>query len=144
MHKIQDIEKSDPPTELISTFPRDSESDDGGRHAYDFGCSGALDRMRAFEALLDRKLGVEANGPERILPEGRTPPNQWLMATLWASGTMNLSCFATGFLGWEFGLSLQQSVLTVVFGTLLGSMVTGWCATMGEFARISLAGWKQC
>lgn len=46
------------------------------------------------------------------------------MALLWASGTMNLSCFATGFLGWEFGLDLKQNILTVVFGTLLGSMVT--------------------
>jgi hypothetical protein len=27
------------------------------------------------------------------------------MFFLWASGTMNTSCFATGFLGWEFGLS---------------------------------------
>jgi purine-cytosine permease-like protein len=29
------------------------------------------------------------------------------MASLWASGTMNLSCFATGFLGWEMGLDLK-------------------------------------
>lgn len=46
------------------------------------------------------------------------------MALMWASGTMNLSCFATGFLGWEFGLDLKQNILTVIFGTLLGSMVT--------------------
>jgi hypothetical protein len=29
------------------------------------------------------------------------------MASLWASGTMNLSCFATGFIGWEMGLDLK-------------------------------------
>ena len=86
--------------------------------------SGILARLRHYEALLDDKLGVEKNGPARILPEERNPPNQAIMALMWASGTMNLSCFATGFLGWEFGLDLKQSILTVIFGTLLGSMVT--------------------
>ena len=86
--------------------------------------SGILARLRHYEALLDDKLGVEKNGPARILPEDRKPPNQAVMALMWASATMNLSCFATGFLGWEFGLNLKQSILTVIFGTLLGSMVT--------------------
>ena len=86
--------------------------------------SGVLARLRHYEALLDNKLGVEKNGPARILPEDRNAPNQAVMALMWASATMNLSCFATGFLGWEFGLDLKQSILTVIFGTLLGSMVT--------------------
>ena len=85
---------------------------------------GVLAHLRHYEAILDDKLGVEKNGPARILPEDRNPPNQAIMALMWASGTMNLSCFATGFLGWEFGLDLKQSILTVIFGTLLGSMVT--------------------
>ncbi|KAL6716065.1 hypothetical protein ACLMJK_007027 [Lecanora helva] len=92
---------------------------------------GPLARLRHYEALLDHKLGVEKNGPARILPEDRKPPNTAVMALMWASATMNLSCFATGFLGWEFGLDLKQSILTVVFGTLIGGMVTGWCATLG-------------
>ena len=85
---------------------------------------GVLARLRHYEAILDDKLGVEKNGPARILPEDRHPPNQAIMALMWASGTINLSCYATGFLGWEFGLDLKQSILTVIFGTLLGSMVT--------------------
>jgi len=85
---------------------------------------GILARLRHYEAILDEKLGVEKGGPARILPEDRKPPNQAIMALMWASGTMNLSCFATGFLGWEFGLDLKQSILTVIFGTLLGAMVT--------------------
>lgn len=94
--------------------------------------TGPLARLRHFEAVLDRKFGVESHGPARIPPNARqNPPKAWVMAALWASGTMNLSCFATGFLGWEFGLSLTQSILVIVFGTLLGAMVTGWCATMG-------------
>ena len=85
---------------------------------------GVLARLRHYEAILDDKLGVEKNGPARILPEDRRQPNQFIMGLMWASATMNLSCFATGFLGWEFGLDLRQSIVTVIFGTLIGSMVT--------------------
>lgn len=53
------------------------------------------------------------------------------MALLWASGTMNISCFATGFLGWEFGLDLRQNVLIIIFGSTVGGAVTGYCATFG-------------
>lgn len=91
--------------------------------------SGILGRLRHYEAILDRRFGVEAQGPERVLPADRKAEyaqwsNQAVMALLWASGTMNLSCFSTGFLGWEFGLSLKQTVLITVFGTLVGSAVT--------------------
>lgn len=91
--------------------------------------SGILGRLCHYEALLDRKFGVEAHGPERVLPDERKPEyerwsNQAVMALLWASGTMNLSCFTTGFLGWEFGLNLTQTVLITIFGTLVGSAVT--------------------
>ena len=115
-------------TTVISSVPYDAVSSEKGSAEFDTAPppppSGILARLRHYEALLDDKLGVEKNGPARILPEDRNPPNQAVMALMWASGTMNLSCFATGFLGWEFGLDLKQSILTVIFGTLLGSMVT--------------------
>jgi NCS1 nucleoside transporter family len=95
---------------------------------------GILARLRAFEALMDRKLGVESEAIVRKLPEERQPVS-WAaklsMFCLWASGTMNLSCFATGFLGWKFGLTLTQSILIIVFASLLGGAVSGFCATMG-------------
>ena len=113
---------------VISSIPYDSVSSENESAEFDTAPppppSGILARLRHYEALLDDKLGVEKNGPARILPEDRKPPNQAVMALMWASGTMNLSCFATGFLGWELGLDLKQSILTVIFGTLLGSMVT--------------------
>lgn len=95
---------------------------------------GILSRLRDLEAMLDRKLGLETQAIQRVLPEHKTPQSwhsQAVMALLWASGTMNISCFATGFLGFEFGLSLTQSIVVSIFGTLLGAAVTGWCATMG-------------
>ncbi|SMY29518.1 unnamed protein product [Zymoseptoria tritici ST99CH_1A5] len=96
--------------------------------------TGILSRLRNIEATLDRKLGVESEAIDRKLPEDRkTQPwhAQLNMALIWASGTMNISCFATGFIGWQFGLSLKQSILITVFGSLLGGAVSGFCATMG-------------
>ncbi|KAI1876714.1 uncharacterized protein JN550_000786 [Neoarthrinium moseri] len=117
---------------------------------------GIFGKLRSYEEALDRKLGVEAHGIARKLPEDRDPSyakwsNQLVMFALWASGTMNLSCFATGFLGWELGLDLRQSILIVVFSTLIGSSVTGWCATMGaptglrqiSISRYSLGWWPS-
>lgn len=91
-------------------------------------------RLKHYESLLDAKLGIETEAIDRVLPEQKTQQpwhSQAVMALMWASATMNLSCFATGFLGWEFGLDLKQSILIVIFASLLGSAVTGWCATMG-------------
>ena len=112
--------------------------------------------LRRLEDALDRKLGVESQGIARKLPHDRDPSyakwsNQMVMFALWASGTMNLSCFATGFLGHEFGLDLRRSILVVAFGTLTGSAVTGWCATMGaptglrqiSISRYSVGWWPS-
>lgn len=95
---------------------------------------GILSKLRNLEAALDRKLGVESQAIDRVRPEEKVPQpwhNQAVMALLWAGGTMNISCFATGILGFEFGLSLSQSIVITIFGTLLGAMVSGWCATLG-------------
>jgi len=72
--------------------------------------TGILARMRGLEAAMDRKLGIESQAIERKLPEDRvdlTWKDSLTMASLWASGTMNLSCFATGFIGWKMGLDLK-------------------------------------
>ena len=96
--------------------------------------NGILSKLRNLEAVMDKKLGVESEAIDRKLPEERSAVSwhsQLVMALLWASGTMNISCFATGFVGWDFGLSLKQSILVVIFGSLLGGAVSGFCATMG-------------
>jgi hypothetical protein len=90
---------------------------------------GFLGTLRHYENLLDKKIGVEAHGPARILPEQRDPAygkwsNQIVMALMWASGTMNLSCFTTGFLGWELGLSLSQTIWITIVASFVGSAMT--------------------
>lgn len=70
--------------------------------------TGILARLRALEARLDAKLGVEAEAITRKLPEDKSyvPWHQQLnMIFIWASGSMNTSCFAIGFLGFELELS---------------------------------------
>ena len=70
--------------------------------------TGLLARLCALEARLDAKLGVEAEAITRKLPQdkGHVPWHQQLnMIFIWASGSMNTSSFATGFLGYELGLS---------------------------------------
>lgn len=85
---------------------------------------GVLAKIRYYEEMLDRKLGIEAHSLERVHPEDRHPPSDVVMAFMWASATMNISCFSTGFLGKQFGLSLGQTIPIVMFSTLLGAMVT--------------------
>lgn len=96
--------------------------------------NGIFSQLRRLEAKLDAKLGIESEAITRKLPEDKKPPKwheQMTMFCLWASGTMNTSCFATGFLGWEFGVSLKQSILIIIFGSILGGAVTGFAATFG-------------
>lgn len=95
---------------------------------------GILSKLRNFEARMDRKLGIESQAIDRKRAEDKKPVpwhEQLTMALLWASGTMNTSCFATGFLGWEFGLDLKQAILITIFASILGGAVTGYCATFG-------------
>lgn len=85
---------------------------------------GFFGRIRYYEELLDRKLGIESHSLDRVHPEDRNSPSPLVMAFMWASATMNISCFSTGFLGTEFGLSLGQTIPIVIFATLLGAAVT--------------------
>ena len=87
---------------------------------------GFFAQIRYYEELLDRKLGIESHSLDRVHPEDRHPPSSVVMAFMWASATMNISCFSTGFLGKQFGLSLGQTIPIVIFSTLLGAMVTVW------------------
>lgn len=93
---------------------------------------GFLGALRRLEARMDRAVGVESHAIDRKTDADKRPVKwheELTMALLWASGTMGLSCFATGFLGWDFGLSLKQSILICIFGSILGASVSASCAT---------------
>lgn len=85
---------------------------------------GVFATIRYYEEYLDRKMGIESHSLDRVHPENRDSPSSVVMGLMWASATMNISCFSTGFLGNEFGLSLGQTIPIVIFATLLGAAVT--------------------
>lgn len=102
---------------------------------------GILGTLRHYETMLDRKLGVEAHGIDRKLPEDRDPTyakwsNQAVMYLLWMSATLNLSCFATGFLGSELGLDLNQTIPITCLATFAGS-----CITVSQMRRRGRGAW---
>lgn len=95
---------------------------------------GLLSYLRQVEAKLDAKFGIETEAINRKLPEERHHVKwheELSMALLWASATMNTSCFATGFLGWELGLSLKQAIIISIFASILGGVLPGFAATFG-------------
>ncbi|KAI0805768.1 permease for cytosine/purines, uracil, thiamine, allantoin-domain-containing protein [Xylaria sp. FL0064] len=96
--------------------------------------SGLLSRLCQLEAKLDAKFGVESHAIDRKLPEDRRRVKwheELSMALLWASATMNTSCFATGFLGWELGLSLKQTIVISILASIVGAALPGFAATFG-------------
>ncbi|OTB15005.1 hypothetical protein K445DRAFT_301601 [Daldinia sp. EC12] len=90
-----------------------------------------LAKLRSYEDTLDRKLGVESHSIERKLPGDRNPFYTRWSGHFWIGGCTNLGSFASGFIGWELGLDLRQSILVIIFGSVAGGAVTSWCATMG-------------
>ncbi|KAJ3580077.1 hypothetical protein NPX13_g486 [Xylaria arbuscula] len=96
--------------------------------------TGVLFRLRQIEANLNKRFGVESEAIERKLPEDRRKVKwheELSMALLWASATMNTSCFATGFLGWELGLSLKQTIIISILASIVGGALPGFAATFG-------------
>lgn len=136
---MQDEEKYAVEPKVAASGSSDEESPAyGGAPA-----TGVLAKLRGFEAALDRKLGVEAHGIARRRPEDRDPAyaswsNQAVMFLMWMSATTNLSCFTTGFLGWELGLDLWRSVVIIIFSTFIGAAVTV-CRADGDDACLELA-----
>lgn len=88
------------------------------------------------EAWLDEKLGVETQGIDRIPEEEKQPPSIWNVFLIWFSMTLHVGTLPIGFLGPEFGLTLNQSVSAIVVGTFTGALCTGYCGTLGP--KVSL------
>lgn len=120
-------------TDTKATLNVSSSNDDSSPSDLRNG-GGVLAKLSALEQRMDKKFGMESEAIVRKRPEDKRPVHwreELSMALLWASGTMNISCFATGFLGWEFGLSLKQSIVITIFASILGGAVTAYCATFG-------------
>ncbi|TVY19358.1 Vitamin B6 transporter TPN1 [Lachnellula arida] len=92
---------------------------------------GFLRKLRAGEEWLDEKMGIETQGIDRIHEEDKRPPSILNVFFMWWSVTCHVGTLPIGVLGPEFGLSLNQSVAGIVVGTVLGSLCTAYCGTLG-------------
>lgn len=92
---------------------------------------GFLRTLRNGEEWLDKKMGIETQGIDRIHEEDKRPPSIINVFFLWWSLTCHVGTLPIGVLGPEFGLSLRQSVAMIVVGTMLGALCTSYCGTLG-------------
>ncbi|KAF7596025.1 hypothetical protein BBP40_003805 [Aspergillus hancockii] len=94
------------------------------------GGNGFLRSLRKFETWIDRKLGVEAMGIERV-PEGKRQPPQILnMMFFWFSVLISPTMIPIGMLGPTFGLSVHTSIILTIFSALIGTVVPAFTATL--------------
>ena len=98
--------------------------------------SGILRSLRGGEEWLDKKMGIETQGIDRIHEEDKRPPSIINVFFLWWSLTCHVGTLPIGVLGPEFGLSLNQSIAMIVVGTLTGALCTSYCGTLGP--KVSL------
>lgn len=107
----------------------------------------ALKLLGRLEQRLDKLIGVETQGIDRIPDDKRRPPSLVNAFFLWFSFNGHIATLPVGLLGPEFGLSLQLSVAAIVVGTLLGSFFPAYCATLGPkvnpFPTANSSGWTN-
>ncbi|KAG0649894.1 Purine-cytosine permease fcyB [Hyphodiscus hymeniophilus] len=111
--------------------PHDSDSEEVIRARELQQKSGFLRSLRAGEEWLDRKMGIETQGIDRIHEEDKQPPSILNVFFLWWSLTCHVGTLPIGVLGPEFGLTLNQSIAMIVVGTMMGALCTSYCGTLG-------------
>lgn len=87
--------------------------------------------LRQGEIWLDSKLGIETQGIDRIVEDDKRPPSIANVFFFWWSMTLHAGTLPIGFLGPEFGLSLNQSAAAVVVGAFLGALCPAYTGTLG-------------
>lgn len=83
------------------------------------------------ELWLDKKMGIETQGIDRIPEDQKRPPHLINTFLMWWSMTCHVGTLPVGVLGPELGLTLRQSVAAIVVGTFLGAMCTAYTSTLG-------------
>ena len=91
---------------------------------------GFLRKLRKGEEWMDAKMGVEAQGIDRVPEEEKQPPSMWNIFLFWWSLNVHVGVLPLGVLGAEFGLDLKQTVGATVVGNLLGCLCTAYDGTL--------------
>ncbi|KAF2105977.1 hypothetical protein BDV96DRAFT_675996 [Lophiotrema nucula] len=103
--------------------------------------SNPTNKMQRWANKLDRIAGVEARGIERIPDELRdrqmTVGDYVHMFTIWFSMNCTANQMTLGVLGpVAYGLGFKDSILCCLFGTLFGSLCTGYISTFGPMSGL--------
>jgi len=78
------------------------------------------------------RYGVEQRGIERVPEDERTDRNTYKLGTMWCAANMVVSSFAIGALaGPVFGLGFVDSLLTIMFINILGTLPVAFFSTFG-------------
>ena len=97
-------------------------------------------KMRESEEWLDKKMGIELQGIDRIPEEQKQPPHLINIFLLWWSLNVHVGVVPLGLLGPLFGLTLGQSVGAAFLGICLGALCTAYTGTLGP--KVCAAGWS--
>lgn len=89
-----------------------------------------LRKLREGEEWLDRVVGIELQGIDRVPDEAKQPPSIWNIFLLWWSLNVHVGVIPLGLLGAEFGLTLGQNVAATLIGSALGAICTGYNGTL--------------
>ncbi|KAE8375250.1 permease for cytosine/purines, uracil, thiamine, allantoin-domain-containing protein [Aspergillus bertholletiae] len=92
--------------------------------------NGLLRSLRNVETWVDRRLGVEVMGIERVPEDQRRPPQKLNMILFWFSVLISPTMIPIGALGPIFGLSVHTSVILTIFAALLGTIAPAFTATL--------------
>lgn len=90
-----------------------------------------LRKLRKGEEWLDRKLGIELQGIDRIPDEQKRPPSILNMFFLWWSLSIHVGVLPIGIIGAELGLSLRTNIAASILGIILGALCPAYCGTLG-------------
>src|SRR5438270_13823618 len=93
--------------------------------------TGRSDPVAGIEAqAADPIFGIEIHGLDPIPVEHRHGKPKELFWN-WLGGAFNYVALATGALTILFGLSIWQAISAAIIGSILGSIVFGFCAIFG-------------
>ncbi|KAJ9496957.1 hypothetical protein H2202_007429 [Exophiala xenobiotica] len=83
------------------------------------------------EIFLDKKVGMETQGIDRMAEDERRNPPMWNVFVLWCGSNICVQTLPFGVLGPELGLSLHLSIAAIVVGSLLGAACTAFTSSLG-------------
>lgn len=118
-----------PPDDVTTPLPLEPDQEIGATRELQ-NRYGFLRQLRKGEEKLDRFVGIETQGIDRVADEDKQPPSIWNIFWLWWSLNIHVGVITLGVLGAEFGLSLKQNVAATVVGNLLGALCTAYDGTL--------------